>query len=622
MVDEGVDITDRFPIPARGVPVLCGLSFDVEHPIPLIYFGRETRETGRLIPESPEPTRTAEASSRRTSNNPLNSIIRKWEAQFAMQGGVMESSDFVSTKGRKDDRYYQADEWLDDGEEQDATDNGEYIGEVDLDAFRVLIPGEDREDGLEDEDEEGDSDGTDQENEGDDDVLGDVGGNWQLLLKRLDSSRQQIIKDLVIDLETFQSFPGHTKQKKQKHLRDSAARLRRLLPKINQVQNQWQAAVWNVVVSTNDAVNMQAFMELWNDLAPSKQKEEIVGERTELLEKLREAIPEVVTAYKGGEALMRNKFEPTFNILTKLWELWVHEEECAGRVTPNPSPARSATKTEKRFASVISESIPEIESLDYFVALMLRVSLFGSKGVGAKKAVTSTLLPEGSEDEPNEASGGTGGSLVVSLPLNVYIYRKNELLKCKLLEIKSLSNQVIQITDKEWLKDNESSTSFEFQSFDSLFESYQQKYVRKQDRVNLVSTYDAWKYFAIRHPSIPSEYVTLFDLAQKASGLLHFAFTDKSGYPVFVPPLAAARSADAEKKKRQDQIKEERKRKRELIEAKAKEQSMKNPPFNLEFIPIPKFDRDLFALNRPVIDLNDFDVGTTASAPIVADSSN
>lgn len=594
-----MNITERFPVPARGLPIVCSLNFDAELPIPLIYFGRETRSTGRDIPESPEPAPVHETSRGRISNNPLNSIIRKWETHFAIQGGVMESSDFVATKGRTDDRYYHADEWLDDAEE-DEGDLGEYIGEVDLDAFRVIVPGqmEDEEDVFEEEDE---SDGTDQENE---DGMEDVGGNWQLLLKRLDSSKQQVIKELVIDLETFQAFPGHTKQKKQKHLRDTIARLRRLLPKINHVQSQWQAAVWNVVVTTNEAMNMQAFMELWNDMAPNKQKEDIVKERDEVIVKLSESIAEVAGVWKRGESLMRNKHEATFNLLNRVWDLWLQEDECAGRLTPSVHPGRPVSKTEKRFASSLCELIPQLTP--DVVPLLLRVALFGTKKSTA--ASTKKTVPEGSEEDQPVSSPpeiGTDTLPCPSLPFSVYIYRKNELLKCKVIEIKSLTHQTIQIVDKEW-ENYDASNPPEFSSFEALFESYQQKYVRKQDRLVLPSVLDAWKYFAIRSPG-SQEYVTLYDMAAKAASMVSFAFTDKAGVPVFLPSIATARAADTEKRKKQNDLKEERKRKREALEAKAREQSMKNPPFNEEFLPFPEFDKDLFAA----------DTGTQ-DAPVIA----
>ena len=585
MVDESIDIAERFPVPGRGVPVVCALNFDAELPIPLIYFGRETRASGRVIPESPEQPRVQESSSRRISNNPLNSIIRKWETQFAIQGGVMESSDYVATKGRTDDRYYHADEWLDDGEEEEG-DSGEYIGEVDLDGFRVIVPGE-----VDEDHDEGESeDGTDQENEDD---MEDVGGNWQLLIKRLDSSKQQTVKDLVVDLETFQAFPGHTKQKKQKHLRDTTARLRRLLPKINNVQSQWQAAVWNVVVATNDSVNMQGFMELWNDVAPIKQKEELIRERDETIVKLNECIPEVVAVWKRGEGIMRSRSEVPMNLLNKVWDLWIQEEECAGRVTPQIFPSKSASKTEKRFATILSELVPQVTP--DIVPLLLRVALFGSKKSASS---VKTKGPEGSEEEGAPEAH-------ITLPTSVFIYRKNELLKCKLLEVKSLNNQQIQIIDKEW-ENFDASNPPEFDSFDALFESYQQKYVRKQDRLVLASSLDAWKYFAFKNGA--GEYITMYDLVQKASAVLHYGIADKVGGPLFLPQIATARAADAEKRKKQNDLKDERKRKREALESKAKELSMRNPPFNDSFLPFPEFDRDLFAVEK-----ND------TIAPVVAD---
>jgi hypothetical protein len=223
------------------------------------------------------------------------------------------------------------------------------------------------------------------------------------------------------------------------------------------------------------------------------------------------------------------------------------------------------------------------------------VALFGTKKSAA--ASTKKAVPEISEEDQQPVSPppeiGTDTLPCPSLPISVYIYRKNELLKCKLIEIKSLTHQTIQIVDKEW-ENYDASNPPEFSSFEALFESYQQKYVRKQDRLVLPSVLDAWKYFAVRSPG-SQEYVTLYDMAAKASSVVSFAFTDKAGVPVFLPSITVARAADTEKRKKQNDLKEERKRKREALEAKAREQSMKNPPFNEQFLPFPEFNKDLFA---------------------------
>jgi hypothetical protein len=579
MVDESLNIAEQFPVPARGVPVICGINFDTQFSVPLVYFGRETRESDRDIPESPEPFLSRETSGHRSSSNPLNSIIRKWEAQFAIQGGAMESGEYVSSNGRGDDRYYHADEWLDDAEDEEG-DSGEYIGEVDVEAFRVITG---KDDDGESEDETVESDGTDQEDED----MDDAGGNWQLLIKRLDSSKRDVVRDLVTEMETFQAFPGHTKQKKQKALRDSVSRLRRLLPKVNQIQSQWQAAVWNVVVATNDSANMQAFIELWNDVAPNKQKDEITKERDELISKISSPLKELISIWKRGEVVIRSKHDSTLTLLTRWWDLWNQEEECAGRVGTTLLPGRSISKLEKRFGSTIGEFIPGI-SVDA-IPYLVRVGLFGSKRTTKK-----------TDDEEEGA--------VISLPINIYMYKKNELLKCKLVDIKSLANQTIQIIDKDWEaapaksptngSGNEQQTTSsvpEFSSLAAVYDSYQQKYVRKQDRVGLVSQYDAWKCFAVKQGD---EYIYLFDLAQKAAGVGHYAFVDKAGNPLYMASIAAARLADADKRKRLEAQKDERKRKRDFLEQKARENQALNPPYNDEFLQVPPFNKELFKIEK------------------------
>ena len=559
MVDESVNIEDSFPVPNRGVPILCPLNMRDGFGVPLIYFGRETRATNREVPESPEPCMQLTQSSQRSSSNPLNSIIRKWETAFALQGSGMDSEEFVSSNGRGDDRYYHADEWLDNGAEDNEGENEEYFGEVDVSAFRAIPAGE----LLEVEEEISESDVTDEEDE----VVEDAGGNWQILVRRLDAGRQSVVKDLVLELEAFQAFPGHTKQKKSKSLRDGVSRLRRLVPKVNQLQTQWQAAVWAIVSSVNDSVTMQQFIEMWNEVSPQKQKEEVLRERDELISKIGSSGPlqDLAAAWQRGEAIQRFKNEPFFNMLARVWELWVQEGECAGRITPDVIPGKPYSKAEKRLAELIPEVSSEVAQI------LVRISLVGSRK--AKKS-------------PDEEATS------ISLPATVYVYRRNELLKCKLVDIKGLSSHTILVSDKEWEAETPSSSGeVEFSSLESLFESYQQKFIRKQDRVVLPSPFEAWKYFAIKQGQ---EYSILYDVAQKAAAVCHYGFTDKAGNPIFLPSVAAARSADIEKRKKLNDIKEQRKRKRDAVEAKAKEVSSRNPPFNETFLPFPQFSKDLF----------------------------
>jgi hypothetical protein len=264
-------------------------------------------------------------------------------------------------------------------------------------------------------------------------------------------------------------------------------------------------------------------------------------------------------------------------MLSRVWDLWVQEEECAGRTSPEVVGGKPFSKLEKRFASsFLSELIPDIPT--DVLQTLVRISLVGGKRV--KKSI---------DEDDNLFT-------VISLPATVYIYRRNELLKCKLAEIKGLSSQTIFVNSKEWGESASPSSAngeVEFSSFDSLFESYQQKFVRKQDRLVLPSPLEAWKYFAVK-PTGQQDYLILYDLAQKATSAAHYAFTDKGGNPIFIPSVAAARSADIEKRKKQNDMKDERKRKREALEAKAKEVSKRNPPFNDSFLPIPEFSKELF----------------------------
>ena len=569
MVDESVNIEASFPVPARGVPIICPLRMDGHFSVPLVYFGRETRASNRELPESPEPfVENTQSSSQRLSRNPLNSIIHKWEAAFALQGGAFESGEYVSSNGRGDDRYYHADDWLDNGGEEDGGENEEYFGEVDIEGFRA-ISGKEADIEMEADDLEVSEDNTDEE---DGEEVDDAGGNWQILVRRLDSIRQSVIKDLVTELETFQAFPGHTKQKKSKSLRESAARLRRLLPKVNQLQTQWQAAVWAVVSAVNDSVTMQQFIEMWNDVAANRQKDEIFRERAELVTKLcgGNLIEDLSSAWQRGEAIQRNKHELIFNTLVRLWELWVQEEECAGRITPEVVAGKVFSKVEKRFASNHLSDLLTTPIPPEVLLIFMRIALVGGKR-SSKSSVTN------SEDE-----------YYITLPVTLFVYRRNELLKCRLIDIKSLSSQSIFVTDKDWETENSSTGEVEFSSFESLFESYQQKFVRKQDRVILPSVLEAWKYFAIKQGA---EYLILYDLAQRAATAAHFAFADKAGNPIFVPSIAAARSADIEKRKKQNDMKEERKRKREALEARAREVSKRNPPYNDSFFAFPEFNK-------------------------------
>jgi hypothetical protein len=208
--------------------------------------------------------------------------------------------------------------------------------------------------------------------------------------------------------------------------------------------------------------------------------------------------------------------------------------------------------------------------------MLLRLAIFGSR-----KNLTIQQSNNGASDEEQTVAV----LHIVSLPSIVYIYRKNELLKCKLLEVKSFTSQVIQVVDKEW------ESAVEFNSFSELFESYQQKFVRKQDRIRLPTVYDGWKLFSVK---INSEYINLYDIINKASSVGHFGFTDKSGYPIYLPPIGPVRSADADKRKRIQDAKEERKRKRDAAIAKLKAEQANEPPYSDSFVPFPEFDKEIF----------------------------
>ena len=480
----------------------------------------------------------------------------------------MESGDFVSSNGRGDDRYYHADEWLDD-EDEEAGDGEGSNGELDVRKFCVIEtePGGE----METEQTAVDDELTDEE-----DVDDDAGGNWQTLLNRLDPTKQSVVREVVIELESVQAFPGHTRQKKQKSLQQLTARLRRLLPKINQIQAHWQAAVWEVVNATNSQATMQSFLDLWNEVSITKQRDEIAKEREEILPKLKEPLREVGLAWKKGEGLVRVKHEGVFNMLSKLWELWNQDEECSGRGIFSPGACKPISRIEKRFATHFIEIIPDCLSID-IIPFLVRIALFGSK-----KSRTNSN-PANSDEESD--------FFLISLPVTVYIYKKNELLKCRLTDIKSLSQQTVQIVDKDW----ESGEDW-FESLTAVFESYQQKHVRKQDRVKLASSLDGWKNFAIK--TSDGNYLCLFDVANKASSLGHFAFTDKAGHPLFLPSIGVARNLDLEKRKKLQEAQDERKRKREELEKKLRDQESQNPPCSEFFLPFPEFEKSLFKIER------------------------
>ena len=606
MVDESVEHEDMFPSPLRGIPVSCGLKLGDDKPVPLIYFGRETKASGRAAPASPEPIPLPSqsfSSSRPGSNNPLNSIIRKWEATFARHGGFMESGDFVSSNGKNDGRYYEADEWLDDGDVDDNGDDDEYYDVV-LDLFKSIDTSNDA--NVPERAEEGDDGSVEEEYEtdeegGDNDEMDSTGGSWEVLIRRLEASKQPVVKEVVTELEQVQAFPGHSKQKKQKSLKDLTARLRRLLPKINQIQSQWQAAIWELVSTANPLVTMQSFIDLWNEISASKQREEIVKERIDLIAKLRnEPLTDIVSSWKSGEVFTRQKHDSFFNVITKIWDLWNIEEECSGRVVAASlaAPDKPLSRIEKRFGSHLCEQLSDhhqqqvpgsleaaatTTTLNEFGltpdigAIFLRIALFGSK--------------------KSKIDNSENDFTVVSLPATVYIYRKNELLKCKLMEIKSLTTQMIQVIDKEWESNGENNEQVhtEFNSFNDLFESYQQKYVRKQDRVRLVTCVDGWKLFAVKTNS--GEYVNLYDIASKATAAGYYGFTDKSGNPMFMSQISSLRSADLEVKKKEQEVTDEKKRKRTDAQEKLKIISPPNePPFGDTFVPFPDFSKDLFKI--------------------------
>jgi hypothetical protein len=599
MSESGSEVEEEYePImPERGVGIVCGLRLSALEPLPVLYFGDETHACGVGSPVSPRnatPLKSGPESGRMGSNNPLNSIIRRWEAKFARHGGFMEESGCVSSSARNDGRYYEADEWLDDG--NDEGDEGEEDqGDFDPAAFRAI----DTPDNIEEELDETPS-VSEAENETSDETE-EIGGNCETLLKRLDPYKQPVIKDLITEMEQVQAFPGHTKQKKQKSLRDCTSKLRRLLPKVSHVQSQWQAAVWDVVNLANpNTYTMQFFIDLWNDVSVAKQREEFSKDQLDCVFKLvtDSALKELISAWKKGEAVTRSRFEQTFNRVAKLWDVWVQEEECAGRVVPSLSPPSGGlSRIEKRFTSHLTELVPAL-SESAVSSVIFRMALFGSRKTKNKPLVGSTVELSGTvvEDEvPSVALPDTS----VSLPVTIFLYKRNELLKCKLIDIKSLAIQTIQVVDKDWLPPPDASSpqpaSVEFTSLTTLFESYQQKFVRKQDRIKLASQYDGWKNFAIKTNT--NEYVYLYDIASKAALANTYGFTDKSGNPIYLPPLSAVRNADAERQKKLNQAKEERKRKREA----QLEFLRTEPPFSDNFIPFPLFSKSLFAVETPEI---------------------
>ncbi len=611
-VDDQVE-EEELPMPARGVGVICGLDLKGAGSVPVMYFGEETRSCGAVIPASPERvasrSQTGDSANRIGSSNPLNSIIRKWEAKFARHGGFMEASEFVSSSGRNDGRYYEADEWLDDGNEEGGQGEEDHA-DFDPSMFRAIdtpvedVGGDESDEEANDEEEEASNDTNDESEE--------VGGNCETLLKRLDGFKQPVVKDLITELEQVQMFPGHSKQKKQKSLRDCTAKLRRLLPKVGHVQSKWQAAVWELVnVANPNSFTMQFFLDLWNDLSTSKQREDLVKEQADVVSKLTSGdclaqTKEMINAWKRGESITRAKFENIFNLVSKLWDVWVLEEECAGRVVPLINPLSGAQhRIEKRFLAHIAELAPELggSPLSY---VLLRIALFGTRKTKNKPVLGSTVELSAAaaappvEDDADASNPAPTTTSVVSLPCPIFLYKRNELLKCKMIDIKGLAVQVVQVTDKDWDTPGDASgvtvqSPAEFQSLTALFESYQQKFVRRQDRVKLASLYDGWKNFAIKTNN--NEYVYLYDIASKASLGNTFGFTDKYGNPIYLPALSAVRNADAEKQKKTQQAKDERKRKREAELALLKTE----PPCSDAFYPFPCFDKTLFAMSAAII---------------------
>ena len=544
------------------------LPFNIPVDVPLvigdtpqvIYF---TREFKRLVKDnthqaqanSPPQTRSDDTSALKSAisskGDRLAMAIMSIEARVSKFGALRAPQDIVrKAKKTTNEQFYNADDEFLDDEEVDYA-SGSESSEIDPLEFRAVKPEDDLSDTDEPIPQEPAPTAADEY-----DRLGDR-PDWREVLLCVEDKKRPMIQELLQELEDSLNIAGSTRQRKLKIANDAASIVRRLVPKTSRIQNIWRKVFTNLLEDSaiND-IKPEAFEMIWDEASVARQKEVIFENREELVKSVDPLqIKDACLSWKKAEALTWKKYEKMFAALNGLWKLWRKEEECAGRVIfPDLKERQRPTTTERRFASHLVTLFPAIT--DSASLILVRVALFGQKR-GLKP-----IQPSPANSDDDQAIQG-----VQILPLRIWLYRKNCLLACKLNEVTSLTKQAVSVTEKEW-----EGSARDYTSLLQVYESYQQRYVKKQDRLPLTSAHDVWKHFAIKLAS--GEFQTLYDFVQKAAIAHDWCFVDKFGFPIFFPSIGAARVVDVKNKENRQKVKEDKKK----------------PPFGSEFLAFKQFN--------------------------------
>ena len=457
-------------------------------------------------------------------SDPLAHVIANLEARCSRYGAPSAPKSIVRKKQAGDSFYQADDDFLDDEEVEYQSDSE---GELDPAEFKS-VPGDYK--FPEDENQTAkDEDGWD--------MFGDR-PDWRALLVKLDDKKRATFRESMQVLDDALYIAGSTRQRKLRLLKEAVAVVRRLLPKIPKIQNVWKRAfVVLVEEAPVEEIKLDVFETYWEAGNVTAQREEISQQRDEILKTVdEESAKDLSETWKKGEALTYRRGERIFGVIGKLYEFWTREEECFGRQVPVSADRQKPSQFERRFATHVQQSIPGIS--EQFSLVAVRIALYGNK----KSTRSQTVQSSADTDEEAESE---------ALPMKIYLYKKSVLLDVKLNEVFSLSKQSVTVTDKAW----EGATK-DYPSLVHVFDSFQQRFTRKQDRQALAAGLDVWKLFCYKSGD---EYLPLYDAIQKSTSAIDWFFVDRLGYPVYLPSLALARAAEVKAKEGRGKSKEERK---------------------------------------------------------------
>jgi hypothetical protein len=405
--------------------------------------------------------------------------------------------------------------------------------------------------------------------------------DWRDLIQKLDEKKRDSVFEALKSLDDALFIAGSTRHKKLKLLKEAIGIVRRLGPKPLKHQNEWLRCL---TILIEDAPLQEIKTELvaliWEESDVKIQKEEIIKQKEDILKSLTtlsdNAGSSGVTATQIlNQAALKNevfswkRFDKIALTVRSLFDLWKREEECSGRCIPPFKEGRKPSSQEKKFAAYLASLLALSEQASLMIT---KVALFGSKK-------TSGSTPTQTDEEDSQKD-----SYTFQLPLKIWLYKKNPLLQCKLNEMFSFSNQQVTVLEREW-----SGATREYPSLISIFDAYQQRYVKSQDRQELATTVDVFRFFATKHGN---DFVTLYDILLKSA--FDWCFMDKQGFPLYVLSISNQRQVELAKVKQKSQL------------PPASSSAQKQPPLPPQSQPIPQQVEHSLVLENSSEQINQF----------------